>query len=127
VETEDASLNEEIFFGGSPDHDCYVRRVTGQDEDVVLFAEGVVLGFRSAKEAGWSPYQLKNLDGAWCSRPTRPGKWWDPTARETIILDLACVPRKLGTSRMVNLDARRMWHLTCVQRHAGCSSASAGW
>ena len=42
METEDASLNEEVIVRGSPDHDCYIGGLTRRDE-VVVAIEAVVL------------------------------------------------------------------------------------
>jgi hypothetical protein len=42
VETEDASLNEEVIVCGSPGRDCCIGGLTRQDE-VVITIEAVVL------------------------------------------------------------------------------------
>jgi hypothetical protein len=56
VETENASLNEEVIVRGSPDHDCYVGGLTRQDEvviaiEVVVLAEVAVPKVQSVSEA----------------------------------------------------------------------------
>ena len=84
METEDASLNEEVIVRGSPDHDCCIGGLTRQDEvvvaiEAVVLAEAAVPKAQSVSEAEWFRHKVKNLDGTWCMWPTRPGKWRDPT------------------------------------------------
>ena len=130
METEDASLNEEVIVRGSPDHDCYISGLTRQDEVVIAveavgLAEVAVPKVQSVSEAELFRHKMKNLDGTWCMWPTQPEEWWDPTALAKII-DVF-FHKRLGTSRRANLDEILIWHLACVQRYAGCSSASPRW
>jgi hypothetical protein len=66
VETEDASLNKEVIGCGSPDHDCYIGRLTRQYEVVIaiealVLAEVAVPKFQSVSEAELFRDKVKNL------------------------------------------------------------------
>jgi hypothetical protein len=85
VETEDASLNKEVIVYGSLDHDCYIGGLIRQYEVVIeiealVLAEVAVTKSQSVSEVELFRDKVKNLDGIRRTLPTRPGKWWDPTA-----------------------------------------------